>query len=284
MSRANVKSTKPDEEKRVKKRVNDALAYIDQVPTAKIATVPREFGVTRQRLQHRLQGIPPKAGLPTANTKLSRVKDIALYRYIDRFNAINLTIRPAFIRDTANTIFKERAPTNTPGPPEVFRIYWTTRFIKRNNYSRVLQKRLRLIAKHEDINRVLPYFQQLQKTIKDNGIPPDNIWNMDETGFRIGIKKDQFVVTRRVRVHLFSTPENRESVIAIKAISAGGTALPAFLILTGKVRIEQWYQVPELDPNTKIVLSKSEYTNNEITFQWLQHFRNIPNQPVVNAY
>lgn len=51
---------------------------------------------------------------------------------------------------------------------------------------------------------------------------------MDETGFRIGIAKDQLVVTKRKRVHCFSMPENRESATAIEAISAGGSiSLPS---------------------------------------------------------
>jgi hypothetical protein len=58
---------------------------------------------------------------------------------------------------------------------------------------------------------------------------------MDETGFRIGVGKDQFVITRRKRSQYFGLAENRESATAIEAINAAGDHIPAFLILAGQV-------------------------------------------------
>ena len=54
----------------------------------------------------------------------------------------------------------------------------------------------------------------------EHGIVADDIWNMDETGFQIGIGKDQMVVTKRRRAHYFSLATNRESATAVEAISA----------------------------------------------------------------
>ena len=45
---------------------------------------------------------------------------------------------------------------------------------------------------------------------------------MDETGFRIGVGKDQLIVTKRKRAHYFGIPENRESATAIECISVNG--------------------------------------------------------------
>ena len=60
---------------------------------------------------------------------------------------------------------------------------------------------------------------------------------MDKTGFRIGVRKDQLVVTRRRKVRYFGLLINRESATVIKGISAGGVYIPAFLILLEKVYI-----------------------------------------------
>ena len=60
---------------------------------------------------------------------------------------------------------------------------------------------------------------------------------MDKTGFRIGIKKDQLIVTRRRKVQYFGLPTNRESATAIEGISTEEAYIPAFLILSGKVHI-----------------------------------------------
>ena len=95
---------------------------------------------------------------------------------------------------------------------------------------------------------------------------------MDETGFRIGVGKDQLLVTRRRKVRYFGLPTNRESATAIEAISTGGAYLPAFLILSGKVHIRNWYQIKELKGNAVIAITKSGYFNLELNLQWLQHF------------
>ena len=56
---------------------------------------------------------------------------------------------------------------------------------------------------------------------------------MDETGFRIGIGRDQLVITKQQRQLYLDVPSNRESATAIETISDGGEFIPAFLILAG---------------------------------------------------
>ena len=95
---------------------------------------------------------------------------------------------------------------------------------------------------------------------------------MDETGFRIGIGKDQLIVTKRKRAHCFGIPENRESATAIEVISAGGERIPAFLIVAGQVHIVQWYAQPELNTDTAIRPTPSGYTNDQVGLERLEHF------------
>ncbi|KJZ70705.1 hypothetical protein HIM_09889 [Hirsutella minnesotensis 3608] len=98
------------------------------------------------------------------------------------------------------------------------------------------------------------------------------IWNMDEMGFRIGVGKDQLIVTKRKRAHDFGIPENRESAADIEAISASGACVPPFLILSGQMHMSSWYHVAELDPETAIRPTPTGYSDDEISLEWLQHF------------
>ncbi|KAI6778341.1 transposase [Emericellopsis cladophorae] len=107
---------------------------------------------------------------------------------------------------------------------------------------------------------------------------------MDETGFRIGIGKDQSIVTKRKRLHLFGMPENRESATAIECISAAGVVIPAFLILSGQVHMDQWYRLSELSPHTKITLSSSGYSNDQIALSWIKHFDEHTAGAATSAY
>ena len=123
----------------------------------------------------------------------------------------------------------------------------------------------------EDLERVNTYFLFLTILIEE-GILPEDIRNMDETGFRIGIGKDQIIVTRRKRAHYFGIPKNRESATAIESISAGGRVVPAFLILSGQMHMAKWYGMPGLDDNAAIRPTPSGFSNDEISLEWLQHF------------
>ncbi|KXX73119.1 Jerky protein [Madurella mycetomatis] len=202
-------------------RIQEALQYINENPGAKTARVALEFGVPRPRLRRRLDGIGPKAGRPATNKKLLPAEEVALCRYIDRLDCLNLAVRPAFITAAANYILLESSSQADKDDPPVVGRNWTTRFIRRYDYIRQRQKKLDSDRQSaEDPQRVAEYFQKLNKVIMEEGIVAEDIWNMDETGFRIGIGKDQLVVTKRRRTHYLGIPENRESATAIEAISA----------------------------------------------------------------
>ncbi|KID82360.1 transposase, partial [Metarhizium majus ARSEF 297] len=152
---------------------------------------------------------------------------------------MNLSIRKEFIKDAANLVLRERTeetPQPTVGPKCV------ARFIKRHNYS-VLSQKIRDSSRQnaESVEKVTNYFE--------------HIWNMDEAGFRIGLGKAEWL----------------ESATAIEAISAGGLAVPAFLILTGVVHQSAFYRVPELHDDTAIGVSQTGFTNDELTLEWIKH-------------
>ncbi|KND85843.1 hypothetical protein TOPH_09284, partial [Tolypocladium ophioglossoides CBS 100239] len=95
---------------------------------------------------------------------------------------------------------------------------------------------------------------------------------MDETGFRIGIGKDQLVVTKRKKSYYFATPGNRESATAIEYISAGGRVLPAFLVLSGVKHQSRWYNVMKDYPDTRIAMSPTRFSNDEICLEFGSHY------------
>ena len=100
-------------------RLKEALDYIEQNPKAKVATIAKEFGVNRNSLRSRLAGNPSLNNLPTMNTKLLYIEEKALCRYIDRLDAINLSVCREFVIDAINAILKERAGKNNSTPPTI---------------------------------------------------------------------------------------------------------------------------------------------------------------------
>ena len=90
---------------------------------------------------------------------------------------------------------------------------------------------------------------------------------MDETSFRIGISRDQLVITKQQRQLYLGIPSNRESATAIETISGEGQFIPAFLILAGVQHMAHWYENPNLDDDMMLAVSGSDYTNDQLSLK-----------------
>jgi hypothetical protein len=254
-------------------RIQEALKALDIDPKRSIRSVAMEFKVPRTTLAYRRQGrLPRTTAHSQKTTKLSSAQEIALCRYIDRLDRINLSVRKELVRAAANQMLQEASQQGEA--IQTVCNHWVTRFMERHNYHLISQKAQERDRQDvENVDNVVEYFQKLQEVITTHAIQPDDLWNMDKTGFSIGIGRDQLVVSRqKKRASYLGIPQNRESATAVEAISAGGEYIPAFLILSGQVHMSRWYQVQQLYGDTYIAVSSSGYTNDEITLQWLHHF------------
>ena len=84
----------------------------------------------------------------------------------------------------------------------------------------------------------------MEQTKATYGICNDDVWNFDETGFRLGKIMAQLVVTgleRRGRAKALQ-PVNREWATLIASINAAGWSIPPFIILTGQYHLSAWYK------------------------------------------
>jgi len=78
--------------------------------------------------------------------------------------------------------------------------------------------------------------------VEEKGIQRADIYNFDETGFRMGIWRDQWVVTREAKRPLtLGSSSNPESVTVIEAISGDGGVLLPMIILPGALPMKDWY-------------------------------------------
>ena len=89
--------------------VCNALDYLRDFPSAKIATVARSFGLTCLVLRNRIAGHGGQFWLPPSNLKLLPAEEKAICNYIDRLNRINLAVRAKFIANAANYVLKSKA-------------------------------------------------------------------------------------------------------------------------------------------------------------------------------
>ncbi|KFA61302.1 hypothetical protein S40285_09601 [Stachybotrys chlorohalonatus IBT 40285] len=224
--------------------IENALLYLQDNPGVSIRRAAESFGISRATLQRRVKKPLLTRAQKKSSAKLTKIEEKAICVYIDRLDRINLSVRPEFVTGAANMILRERQSSLTPlddvitvGPQ------WTSQFLKRYGYNLQRRKTMELKRKEaENVEVIKEYFQQLRKAIDEAGITPADIWNMDETGFRIGIGSNSVIVTKRKRSHYFALPLNRESATATEAISAAGEVIPLFLILSANTHSSRWYE------------------------------------------
>jgi hypothetical protein len=149
-----------------------------------------------------------------------------MFRYLDCLDKFGLPAQRELLRGAADYILLANwTPVGQ---------HWVSRFLKRHpEYTLKRQKVLDLERKRaEPYENLEKWFQLLQDVITDLGINTDDIWNFDETGFRIGVGRDQLVITREQQQLYLGHPMNRELVTAIEAVSACGAHIPLFLIFS----------------------------------------------------
>lgn len=180
-----------------KKRENESIT---------IAEIARQCNVSYQRLYRRIQGKASKSTRQPTQQPLDPAQLNALYTYIDQFDEIGAPVGHRGIRKAANEILK-RSHTDPLTLPPVVSQNWPYRFIRRNK--QYTKKRRRVIdvsrQEAEDPHAIQLWYQQLNLIIESRGIEERDIWNFDETGFRIGQGRIEEILTRY--------PE-RESAIA----------------------------------------------------------------------
>ncbi len=88
-----------------------------------------------------------------------------------------------------------------------------------------------------------------------------NTWNFDETGYRMGIARSDWIITvDPVRRIYMSDPDNREFCIAIECISGTGKDIPPMLILQGVNLLSSHFN-NDIDDEVVFTTSDTGYSN-----------------------
>jgi hypothetical protein len=93
----------------------------------------------------------------------------------------------------------------------------------------------------------------------------------DETGFRIGEGKTEKVVSARGNSSN-STGGQAESLTGIECVSADGWVIPPWFLVKGRYHIESWFIESNLPDNYTIVPTPNGWTDEIVSFAWLQIF------------
>lgn len=95
----------------------------------------------------------------------------------------------------------------------------------------------------------------------------EDIYNMDENGYMIGLAGSSKVVFSKYQKQaLVNQADNRERTSLIEAHRTTGHQLPLFVLLNSKKWKDNWYS-GDMEPNICISLSENGLTDNKLCME-----------------
>lgn len=243
------------------------LARLNKVPYQRL----------RNRLQHRHQQF--KHGQWASNALLSPSQEAGLLQYIDFLDIRANKVRCTEAVASANRLLYNAGSTKQVGE------HWLHHFLARNQDLIVRKQKPLAVARKNahNIPEMLKRFKEYRALRAEYDILDEDTWNMDETGFRIGVGRPQYIITRdKHRKLTIADPENREFLTSVEAVNAAGGTMPPYIIMSARQYLEKWFEVDTLDPKTSIDKSDTGYSNDDIAMDYLEHFND--NAPAKGAW
>ena len=187
----------------------------------------KAFVVPRTTLRRRRAGKLTRRDCEANSKKLTKVEEEAIVDRILELDAQGKGATRTMVQDMANDLLAARGE----GPVGK---QWVNRFNTRTKEIKLRRSRPydRQRALNEDRRVIEPWFELVRLTKEKYGIPDEDTYNFNETGFIMGVIGSQMVFTGSEKR---SKPKNiqpgsREWVTIITGICAAGWSIPPFII------------------------------------------------------
>lgn len=159
---------------------------------------------------------------------------------------------------------------------------WLSSFLRRNKELSIRKSQGLSLARSEGMNReeATAFFNLLSNIYSEFNFfdHPENIFNMDETGFQLNNEAGPVIATKGAKdVHTIISSERGENVSIVACCSAEGRFLPPVIIFKG-VREKKEFG-DGLPAGAKVYMNqKSSFITSELFFKWLKE-QFIPRKP-----
>ena len=274
MPRVKVRQEKNDA---VEEEIWRALEKRDREGTS-FQDLASEFGVPRSTLNNRARGGISRRKAHEEEQALPPAIEDALQKWAQKMDDHGFPPRLDIFRAMAQELAEQNAEVTGDSTQAKLGKTWLSSFLNRHpkvssKFGSNLDRQRALAGSPEPIT---DYFHKLKKALKEYDFLPENIYNMDEKGFMLGMSsRSKFVCKVGRRPPRVTQDGTRELIIVIEAVSTAQYILPPMVIYKGAAHYRGWYTEPgeeESDADAKFAYSPKGYTTNELGMAWLQHF------------
>ena len=180
--------TNPDSVEKEARLQQAIAAYRNKEKTASGAI--RDFNVPHRTFYKRLGGIPPRNLAHEKEQLLTHIQERELVRWITRLTITGYPPRYATLIEMADIIRRKRDPetlaptTNLTNFPTIG-TQWIQRFLRRHPELSAIRPRNIDASRIKDTSpeRLSKWFADLEKVMEEYDVSPENMYNMDESGF-----------------------------------------------------------------------------------------------------
>jgi len=223
------------------------------------------------RPRTRITLLTPNGRTPTRgghNKLLSEAQEEALTVYLDRCIFLGRPSKKRDLQAAVNSILRNS------GSEKIVSKIWTSRFLRRHpQYQKRRTKPLsteRIAAQERE--QISLHFDKFQRAMDIYKFQKEDIWNFDETGFRIGCLRGQLVLTHTNQKAVYiADPENRESITIIESISGDGCTIDPMVIMQGVIMKEKHFN-NSLSESVLMGVSETGFTNDQLSLAFIRHF------------
>ncbi|EED14978.1 conserved hypothetical protein [Talaromyces stipitatus ATCC 10500] len=248
----------------------EALRSLDPGGKPNISLFARTYSVDASNLRRRfLRLTGPKQVQYDNQRVLNHGQSQAFIKYINQLTEKGL---PPTNRMLAN--FAEDICGKKPGKN------WATRCLKSHSDQLISRYSTGLDMDRKNADKAwkyVLYFELLGRKIMQYNLASEQIYNMDEKGFMLGMMIKEKRIFSRYKYELggfkqFLQDGNREWITTIACICADGKAISPSLIYSAKSGNIQDSWLQDFDPKAQrcfFAASESGWTNNDIGYHWL---------------
>src|SRR5436190_10358099 len=148
---------------------------------------------------------------------------------------------------------------------------WVSRFMGCYLELQTIIPRLIEAARVKDTSaEVLQYwFDSISAAIAEYNIQPENVYNMDESGFSIGIiEASKVIINKYIHECYQAQPGHQEWVTSVECICVDGMYVPPLIIFRAENISTSW--IPNNIPNDwRFSCNSKGWTSNQSGIEWL---------------
>lgn len=226
----------------------------------------KEYGVPRSTLQDRHSGGSTSHSGHRHQQRLSPDQESCLCDWIINQEACGYAPSHTRTREMATLMLTMAGDTEALGKK------WISHFMKRNpRIASVIGKpidsgRIQGTQQHH----ILEFYERFDTIRARHNTQQVDIWNMAEHGIALGVCTNSVALRASGKRRTYiQSPENREWVSVIEAISAAGNYIRPLVMFKEKEVQTSWFTAEDI-PNWLMTTTSKGWTSNDIGLGWLK--------------